>query len=90
MMARIKIGGFEDSLREDSEAPVRDSHLGEGYDGMSREVVVHYVEGVEARRSDGQREEALAIVRNANKWSMVAIGIALVALAVAALAFARS
>ena len=73
-------------IEEKGEEPVGDSLLGEVYDGMSRELVVHYVEGVGARRSD---READRIARNSNRWSMVATGISLLALAVAVLAFAR-
>jgi len=83
-------------IEEKGEEPVGDSLLGEVYDGMSRELVVHYVDGVKARRPAELREEELdigraakRIARNANRWSMVATCISLIAFAVALLAYAR-
>ena len=92
----MDIENFDGGLIDKVEEPIRDSILGDVYDGMSRELVVHYVDGVEARRSAARREEELnvgreanRIARNANRWSMVATGLSLVALAVAVLAYAR-
>ena len=88
---------FDGGLIDKVEEPIRDSILADVYDGMSRELVVHYVDGVEARRPAELREDELDIgreanrmARNANLWSMVATGIALVALAVAVLAYSST
>ena len=87
-MAEIERGfeRFDGPLIEEGEEPIRISLLGDVHDEMSRELIVHYVGGVGARRSD---READRIARNSNRWSMVATGISLLALAVAVLAFAR-
>ncbi len=91
-MARVKIGmeKFDGPLIEKGEESIRDSVLGDIDDGASRELVVHYVEGVEARRHGlGEGHEAIRLARSAKRWSMAAAGIALLALIVAALAYAR-
>ena len=72
----MDIENFDGGLIEEGEEPIRDSLLGDVYDGMSRELVVHYVDGVEARRPGlGIGREANRIACNAKRWSMVATGI---------------
>jgi hypothetical protein len=77
-------------LIEKGEEPVGDFFFGDVDNGDSRELVVHYVEGVEARRRGlGKGQEAARLARSAKRWSMLAAGFSLVALAVAVIAYVR-
>ena len=93
-MTKEDIENFKAGLIETGEPGVREKLLLGEYGKEKRKWVDQYLDGFDAERAGERRDEELdigraanKIARDANRWSMVATAIALVALVVAVLAY---